>query len=91
MKANNLNITALEADAINALHITDQKLVGTKAYMGIAWFWHNEYKHYMRGDIKPITYLTRRRVHNALLNAGLAVDGSSDQHLAIVTRYTGAR
>jgi len=91
MKASNLNINALEADAIHALHKADDGLVGTKAYMGISWFWNNEYKHYLRGDVKKINYLTRRRVHNALLDAGLAVDGCSDQHLAIVTRYTGCR
>jgi len=91
MRTANLNINALEPDAIDALHRTDHKLVGTKAYMGIAWFWHNEYKHYLRGDIKRINYITRRRVHNALLDAGLKVDGCSDLHHAIVTRYTGIR
>lgn len=91
MKAKNLNINSLKWNAIIAILRADEKLIGTESYMGVAWFWNKEYKHYLRGDIKPITYCTRRRVHNALLNAGLAVDGCSDQHLAIITRFTGCR
>lgn len=26
----------------------DKKLIGTKQYMGFAWFWDHEVKHYMR-------------------------------------------
>lgn len=87
--AKNLNINALTPDAIDGLRVLDESFVGTKNYMGIAWFWNNAYKHYLRGDIKPITFLTRRRVHNAMLRAGLTVDGESEQHRAIVIRHCG--
>lgn len=87
--AKNLNINALTADAIDGLRVLDDKFVGTPNYIGIAWFWNNAYKHYLRGDIKPISYLTRRRVHKAMLRAGLNVEGESEQHLAIVIRHCG--
>jgi hypothetical protein len=89
--AKNLNINALTNDAIDGLHALDKTFIGTKNYMGIAWFWNNEYKHYLRGDVKEITYLTRRRVHNAMLRAGLDVEGESEQHLAIVIRHCGIK
>lgn len=89
--AKNLNINALTNDAIDGLHALDKTFIGTKNYMGIAWFWNNEYKHYLRGDVKEITYLTRRRVHNAMLRAGLDVEGESEQHRAIVIRHCGIK
>ena len=87
--AKNLNINALTNDAIDGLHALDRSFIGTKNYMGVAWFWGNAYKHYLRGDIKPISFRTRRRVHNAMLKAGLDVAGESEQHLAIVIRHCG--
>jgi len=89
--AKNLNINALTNDAIDGLHALDKTFIGTKNYMGLAWFWNNEYKHYLRGDVKEITYLTRRRIHNAMLRAGLDVEGESEQHHAIVIRHCGIK
>ena len=31
-----------------ALQETDSFLVGTQYYMGLAWFWHRDYRHYLR-------------------------------------------
>jgi hypothetical protein len=91
MKTANININALKPDAIDALHRADKTLIGTTAYMGIAWFWNNDYKHYLRGDIRPITFATRRKVHNAWLRAGLDVEGSSPAHKAILHLYVPVR
>jgi len=91
MKPRYINVNTLKPDAFDALRIADEGLIGTPAYMGIAWFWNNDYKHYLRGDIKAISYATRRKVHNAWLRAGLAVDGSSPEHKAILHRYVPVR
>jgi len=87
MKPRYLNVHTMKPAAFDALRIADHTLVGTNAYLGIAWFWNNEYKHYLRGDVRPISYATRRRVHNAWLRAGLDVEGASPQHKAILHRY----
>jgi hypothetical protein len=79
-----LNLIALKPDAFDAIREADEKLIGTLAYMGVAWFWNNAYKHNLRGDIRPISYATRRRIHKAWLKAGLAVDGESPAHEAIL-------
>lgn len=39
--------------------------------MGVAYFWDWEYRHTLR----PTTYAQRRRVHKALMEAGLKVSG----------------
>jgi hypothetical protein len=56
--------------------------VGTARYGGHAYFWNYEYRHYLR-DVPPSVC---RRVHHALLKAGLELDGESSKHEAIITR-----
>jgi hypothetical protein len=60
----------------------DSGFVGTPDYMGLAWFWHYEYRHSLR-DATPAR---RRRVHAAFLGAGLPVDGYSPEHEEIVRK-----
>ncbi len=66
--------------ATDALLSLDARFIGTPDYMGMAYFWAYEYRYPMRGA----SYGERRRVHAALLAAGLAVDGESDAHTAII-------
>lgn len=73
----------LEPRAWTVLQQLDESWVGTPNYMGIAWFWHIEYKHQMR-DSSP---LVRRRVHTALVAAGLSPKEISPEHDVIVYRY----
>ena len=65
----------------------DRSFIGTQDYMGAAYFWNHEYRHYLR-DASPYR---RKLVHNAFLKAGLAADihGNTPTHTAIVTRYLG--
>ena len=63
----------------------DDTFIGTPNYMGIDYFWHSEYKHYLR-DASP---LKRVRVHHKLLKAGLKVDGCSKQHEQIIIKEVG--
>ena len=60
----------------------DAGFIGTDDYMGIAWFWSYEYRHFLRGA----TYRQRQRAHAGLLKAGLSIDGDSEQHLAIIEK-----
>lgn len=63
----------------------DREAIGTKNYLGVAYFWNYEYRHYLR----DATDSKRRRVHNAFIKAGLSVDGESPEHEAIVRKVCG--
>jgi hypothetical protein len=68
--------------AICKLHDLDDTLVGTPDYLGLAIFWHERYKQYLR----VATPRQRKTVHDRLLAAGLKLDGKSDKHTEIVER-----
>jgi len=53
--------------AFDKLMRLDEKLVGTKDYMGIAYFWGHEYKH----SLRDATYCQRRKIHNMALAANV--------------------
>ena len=55
-------------DAFVKLSDIDRGLVGTKDYMGLAYFWGGSIKHTLR-DFTPNQ---RKQCHDALFNAGLA-------------------
>lgn len=74
----------LTTEAYHALNGLDKTLVGTADYMGVAFFWSYEYRHLLR-DARPTQ---RKRAHDKLLEAGLAVDGESEQHMEIIRRAT---
>lgn len=80
--AANLNTNALSSTATKLLLTLDAGFVGTDDYMGLAYFWAYEYRYPMR----DVSYARRRRTHRALLAAGLAVDGESSAHAAIIAR-----
>ena len=82
-----LNTETLTMKATHELLELDKTFIGTDDYMGMAYFWSYEYRHYMR----PMTYAVNRRVHQALRAAGLAVDGDSAEHLAIILKKINLR
>lgn len=73
---------SITADATAALIRLDNAFVGTPHYMGLAYFWHYDYRHYLR-DAKPRKLV---RIHNAFLDAGLELGGVSAAHEAIIQR-----
>lgn len=79
-----LNTDALTFTATDALIKLDQTFRGTDDYMGITYFWHYEYRHFLR----DASYARRRRVHAALLRAGLAVDAASPAHETLIRKIT---
>lgn len=74
----------LTTEAYHSLNSLDKTLVGTDDYMGVAFWWSYEYRHLLR-DARPTQ---RKRAHDKLLAAGLAIDGESEQHLEIIRRAT---
>jgi hypothetical protein len=70
---------------IYALLELDKSFIGTPDYMGIAYFWNYEYRHYLR----DATRYRRRLVHKKLVEAGLDLVGYTPAHTAIVVRFAG--
>jgi len=50
-------------NAFRKLLELDSSLIGTPDYMGLAYFWHYTYRHYLR-DASPIN---RHKVHSAFI------------------------
>ena len=63
----------------------DKTFIGTPNYMGVAYFWHYEYRHYLR----DASEIERVRVHKRFLKAGLRVDGCSKKHEQIIIKEVG--
>lgn len=82
---NTRHMGAITMNAYFMLKELDQQLVNTEDYMGMAYFWGHEYKHYLRGA----TDSQRRRVHKQLLTEGLELNGKSKRHLEIIQKITG--
>lgn len=74
-------------EATGKLMALDETLVGTPHYMGVAYFWSREYRHYLR----DATAAQRCAVHDAWLKAGLELTGDSNQHMQLITNITGKR
>lgn len=74
------NSSYLTVDAFNAMLKLDKTFVGTGNYLGLAYFWAHEYRHYLR----DCTMAKRRKVHKKWLQAGLDLEGISDNHLSII-------
>ena len=70
----------LNADAYANLFEHDSRMVGTPAYLGIAYFWNYAYRYPMR----DVSYSCRRRIHTAMLDAGLPLDEASETHRRLI-------
>jgi len=62
----------------------DKAMVGTPDYMGIAGWWSYEYKF----DLREATNKERKKAHDAILAAGLPLEGESKEHAQIVAWAT---
>jgi len=71
-----LNLDTITTDAYFKLMDLDRKLVGTYNYLGIAYYWHYDFRHYLR-DATPDK---RKKVHNTFLVYNLKVDEVSQMH-----------
>jgi len=81
--AYNINIEKLPGQSFIKIIELDNTFVGTENYMGFAFFWAYEYRHYLRPQRPHIL----RKIHNAFLAEGLELSGESERHLQIITKY----
>ena len=81
----NLNTETLTWEASLKLLNLDKTLVRTPDYMGIAYFWHYDFRHYLR----DASYAKRRKIHNQWLKHGLDFDKPCDTAWNIVRKITG--
>ncbi len=61
----------------------DKKFIGTNSYLGIAYFWSYDYRHYLRGQ-SPTRL---QKIHQELLKAGLTPHDVSSEHEEIIKKY----
>jgi hypothetical protein len=66
------------------LNRIDDAMIGTPDYMGLAYWWAEEYKHHLRAA----TPGERKRAHDKLLDEGLPLDGVSDRHKEVIYAIT---
>ena len=76
-----LNLETVPMEALRAILEIDKGFIGTPHYMGVAFFWNYDYRHFLR----DASVARRRDAHSRLLDAGLSVCGSSDAHFRIMT------
>ena len=82
-----LNLDALTFDAYLKLQRLDKTMVRTPDYMGLAYFWHTDFKYHLR----DASYAKRRKIHNQWLSLGLDFDNPCDKAWEIVRKITGLK
>lgn len=55
-----INLNAIDFESLCELLKLDESFVGTKKYMGIAYFWGQEYKH----NLREASVAKRRKIHH---------------------------
>jgi hypothetical protein len=81
----NLNTETLTWEAsLNLLNL-DKTLVRTPDYMGIAYFWHYDFRFHLR----DASYAKRRKIHSQWLKHGIDFDKPCDTAWNIVRKITG--
>lgn len=63
--------------------LIDDGNIGTEHYIGLAYFWHYEYRHTMRDQSQYRCKL----IHDKILKAGFDLSDSNEQIFAIIERY----
>mgnify|MGYP003129418740 CR=1 FL=1 len=61
-----INLETTSYAAWDGIWKLDKSLVGTKNYMGLAFFWDHEIKYWLR----DATIAKRKRIHNLILDSG---------------------
>ena len=80
-----INMDTASPKATMALLKLDQSFVGSKDYLGLAYFWTHEFKHYLR----DATIAQRKRIHNAWLDNDLSFEANIDdtsEHWEIISK-----
>ena len=80
----NINLNTISNAAFSKMYELDNQFVGTENYMGLAYYWNYEYRHYLR-DAKP--YI-RMKVHNSFLLENLPIADATEKHFQIIKKHT---
>ena len=75
-----MNLDTLTLEAYKKLYELDEKFIGTENYIGIAYFWHYAFRHYLR----DATTEQRKKVHSKILEYNLGVSDATEMHLDII-------
>lgn len=75
-----MNLNTLTLEAYRKLYELDEKFIGTENYMGIAYFWHYAFRHYLR----DATNYQRVKVHKVFLDHNLNISDETVIHWQIV-------
>lgn len=79
-----MNINHLSIEGLTKLINLDKSFRNTSDYLGFAYFWSHEYRHYLR----DVNEHTRRKVHKAFIKNNLKISGESAEHLNIIRKIT---
>lgn len=79
-----INLNTITYQAFVKIHDIDKNFINTPNYLGIAYFWAYEYRHYLR----DATISERKKVHKLFLKYGLQIDGTSEMHFNIIKSVT---
>ena len=77
-----INLNNISFKAFSDIMELDCNYVGSDNYLGIAYFWNYEYRHYLRDT----TNAKRKKVHSLFLKEGLELSGNSDRHFQIIKK-----
>lgn len=78
-----MNLDKLTYKAYSKIYDLDKSFVGTVDYIGIAYYWAYEYRHYLR----DATIYQRKKIHDTFLSENLEVYGESFLHFEIIKKY----
>lgn len=81
---NKINLNAITPDALDKIYRLDETFIGTPNYLGVAYFWHYDYRYILR----ELTPAQRVKVHTKFLKAGLPVNGNSPEHYSILSQLS---
>ena len=81
-KRYSLNLKKITPGATKKLMELDETFVNTPDYMGVTYFWHYDYRHYLRDNRNCWI-----KIHTAMLKNGLDVTESSRAHLDLIKLY----
>lgn len=82
MLKHGVKVEVADNEAVTTIREFDLTLIGTSKYLGIAKFWHRDHAGYLSNSYP----CTRKAAHDALIEAGLKLDASSDKHLQILEK-----
>jgi hypothetical protein len=77
-----LNLNSITTNAFIKMYELDKKFIGSFDYIGLAFFWSYEYRHYLR----DASIEERRLVHMNFLIKGLTLEDASEKHFTIIKK-----